>query len=92
MERVATHLARLGAWTLCIVATTGTELRLDKQRKTVFSTLYERYLLSAGADTLKMAWQAVKAVHAAKFDSDGIGDEEGRELCGNSWKTATVAM
>lgn len=48
------------------------------QKKTLPSTLYGRHMLRALAGTLKVAWKAVKDVHAEEFDIDGTGSKGGR--------------
>lgn len=63
---------------------TDTRIGRDGRRQTLFSALYGRYLRRAVADILKVAWKAVKNVHAAKFDIDGMGDEEGKAVGWNS--------
>lgn len=39
-----------------------------------------------------MSWEAVNDVHATESDLGGMGDEEGKTMCGNSEMIANVAL
>lgn len=58
----------------------------------LFSTIYGRYLRHAVVDTLMVPWEAVKDVHGAKLDKDGMENEERRALCENSERLTTLAL
>lgn len=70
------HIARLDEWIGCAVKTMDTEIKPSGQRQTLFSTLYGRCPYHLVAGILKVAWKAVKNVHAAKFDTDHVKDEK----------------
>lgn len=86
------HLARLDAWISCVVMTIDIEVRRGGRRQTLFSVSHGRYLHRAVGSVLKMAWEALKDIHAAEFDNDGMGDGKERAMCGNSEGLATVAL
>lgn len=46
----------------------------------------------AVASILRVAWKVVKSVHAAGFDNERIENDEGRAVCENSERVATVAF
>lgn len=49
------HLAQLDACTACVVTKMKTEVKRGRRRQMLFTIFYGRYLLHAGAGTLKVA-------------------------------------
>lgn len=75
------HFAQLHVWVGWVVTALDTKIRRDGQRRTFFTTLYDRYPRRAVAGISKVAWEAVKVVNAAELDTDGIKGEEERAVC-----------
>lgn len=69
-----------------------TEVGRGGQKQTLFTTLHERYLRRAVTGILKVAWEVVKDLHAAKFDRYGMRDDKGRAGCENSVRIAALAQ
>lgn len=66
------YLARLDAWAACVATPMDAEEGRKRQRQMSFSTLYAKYLPQAVDGILKTASEAVKAVHAIKFENDSV--------------------
>lgn len=62
------------------------EVERGGQKHTLLSTLCESYLRLAVADILKVAWRALKDVHAAESSNDGIQNENRKIVWGEPGK------
>lgn len=69
----------------------NTEIERGGQKQT-FTSLFETYLRRAVACLLKMEWEVVNDLHAAKFDNDKTRNKEQRAVCKNSKRVAFVAL
>lgn len=68
------------------------DVKVGDKRQMLSTTLYGRYLHSVLPDVLRVAWEAVRNVHAVEFENDGIRNLMRRAMCGISEKTATLAL
>lgn len=68
------------------------EVEQARQRQRLFVAMYGRCLRRAVAEILKVTWEAVKDMSAAKFDIDGMEIEVGSGVCGSSEKVAVAAL
>lgn len=84
------HPAQLDAWIGRVATTMDTEVGRGRRRQMLLRTLYGMCLRLAVVGITMVAWEAMKNVHTAKFDNDGIADEKRRAVCGSSEKKATV--
>lgn len=76
----------------CVVATRETETGPHEGNSKSFSTWYGSRLLHAVVGILKVAWEAVKDMLAAKFENDVVGGRKEKAVCGSSERRPTVAF
>lgn len=68
------------------------EVERGGQTKTLLTTLYGSFLSRVVEDIFNVACKVVNDIHAAEFDSDGMADDEGKAVRGNSERVQIAAV
>lgn len=76
----------------CALSTINTRVQREGQKQTLLTALYGTYLCHTVTRILKVAWKAVKDVHAAELCKRGMRDEDGEAMCESLERIANVAL
>lgn len=75
------HHAQIDVQTGFVVRTMKTDVGSGRQRRTLYSTLYGRYLRREEGGILRMTWKALKDVQDAEFDNYDTRHAERTSVC-----------
>lgn len=74
------------------MTTVDTGVEKGGQSEEFLTTQYEAYVRRAGTGILKVAWEGVRSVRTAEFETANMGYEEGRAVCKSSKRLPTVVL